>query len=593
MKKFLIFFIVILIPVIIYAYQVGDVDGNGNISTLDYISVRNHILGNTLLTGDKFTRADANFDNKISSLDYIAIRKLIMSPSPLPKSIVAPNAKSVDLVLLWGQSNMLGSVGYSTEQADNTNLLRGIDEDIVLNNKKYGYVTVDMPSNVAFEYKYFSNSLVDISTNPQTFGETIYYNNGILSQNGTEASLNESVGTNMLPYLAKEYYEKTGNKVVYVMGARGGYDIKCFSPDSIKNTYQTIVTKYNAALNYITSNGYTVNNKFYVVYQGESDMTSDLINDYANNYKIVHDNLSSELGLKFGSLVKMVRGDGECSNFPFLESIREQQDTLINENDDIIEGTDFLYQEYCVKGNNTLFGVKHPDLDNSIHVNSAALSQVGRNISQNIVSSKKVNAIMNSQNWQKTNLNNTVVNVNKATSKVCGLPIQNGKMEYYTECNGIKTVNVENGCANISINSCNQKQTLNYYLRNDDTEIPWDSVSNIGEYLVLAGIYNQWLHPETPAFNALNHLGSHVSMCDVLSSYVKIIGEVAIQNNINDGNKIFIEKLYKAILGRDASEVEIENWINVLNIGTSRVNVLNSFIEGNEAREIYSSWGYN
>ena len=82
-------------------------------------------------------------------------------------------------------------------------------------------------------------------------------------------------------------------------------------------------------------------------------------------------------------------------------------------------------------------------------------------------------------------------------------------------------------------------------------------------------------------------------MCDVLSSYVKIIGEVAIQNNINDGNKIFIEKLYKAILGRDASEVEIENWINVLNIGTSRVNVLNSFIEGNEAREIYSSWGYN
>lgn len=593
MKKFFVLFFLIFIPTIIYAYHAGDVDGNGSVSALDYISVRNHILGKSLLTDDKLTRADANFDNKISTLDYIAIRKLIMSPSPLPESIVAPNAKSVDLILLWGQSNMLGSVGHATEQDDNSNLLRGIDDDIVLNNQKYGYVTVDMPSNVAFEYKYFSNSLVDISTNPRTFGETIYYDNGVLSQNGEEASLNESVGTNMMPYLAKEYYEKTGNKAVFVMGARGGYNIKCFSPDSSKNTYQTIVKKYNAALEYLTSNGFTINNKFYVVYQGESDMNSNLINDYASTFKTVHDSLSNELGLKFGALVKMVRGDGECSNFPFLDSIREQQDVLINENDDIIEGTDFLYQEYCVKGNNTLFGVKHPDFDNSIHVNSAALSQVGRNISQNIVSSKKVNAIMNSLNWQKINLNDTVVNAHKATTKICGLPIQDGKMEYYTECNGIKTVSVENGCANISLNSCNKKQTLNYYLRNESIEIPWDSISNIGEYLLFAEVYNRWLHPELPAYNAADHLGFHISKCDILSSYVKILGEIAIQNNIQDSNLMFIEKLYKAILGRDASISEIEIWVNELNNGTSRISVLDSFIAASEAKEIYSSWGYN
>ena len=204
-----------------------------------------------------------------------------------------------------------------------------------------------------------------------------------------ESSLSGSVGTTMIPYFAKEYYEKTGNTVVYVHAARGGYPIASFLPDSSTYSYKAMVTKYQMAENYFKNKGYAINNKFYLVYQGESDMFKDLVYNYANTYKRVHDSLIKDLGLSFGAMVYMVRGDLPC-NTELIGPICEQQMKLVKENDNIIMGTDFLYTEYCQKGNHTLFGVKNSEHDNSIHVNSAGLSQVGRYMARNVYSSGKL-----------------------------------------------------------------------------------------------------------------------------------------------------------------------------------------------------------
>lgn len=59
-------------------YKPGDVNGDGKVSTLDYIAIENHIMERSKLSGDKLSRADVNKDGKVSTLDYIAIENHIM-----------------------------------------------------------------------------------------------------------------------------------------------------------------------------------------------------------------------------------------------------------------------------------------------------------------------------------------------------------------------------------------------------------------------------------------------------------------------------------------------------------------------------------
>ena len=57
----------------------GDANGDGKISSLDYIAVKKHILGTKTITdSDLLELADANQDGKISSLDYICIKNTIL-----------------------------------------------------------------------------------------------------------------------------------------------------------------------------------------------------------------------------------------------------------------------------------------------------------------------------------------------------------------------------------------------------------------------------------------------------------------------------------------------------------------------------------
>lgn len=59
-------------------YVLGDPSGDGLITALDYIKVRNHIMGTALLTGNELLAADTSGDGNITALDYIQIRNHIM-----------------------------------------------------------------------------------------------------------------------------------------------------------------------------------------------------------------------------------------------------------------------------------------------------------------------------------------------------------------------------------------------------------------------------------------------------------------------------------------------------------------------------------
>ena len=56
----------------------GDVNGDGKISSADYIMVKNHIMDVTKLSELQSVYADANKDGKVSSADYVTIKNHIM-----------------------------------------------------------------------------------------------------------------------------------------------------------------------------------------------------------------------------------------------------------------------------------------------------------------------------------------------------------------------------------------------------------------------------------------------------------------------------------------------------------------------------------
>ncbi len=58
----------------------GDINGDSNISALDYVKVKNHIMGtNIIATLVELLAADANQDEIISALDYVRIKNIIMN----------------------------------------------------------------------------------------------------------------------------------------------------------------------------------------------------------------------------------------------------------------------------------------------------------------------------------------------------------------------------------------------------------------------------------------------------------------------------------------------------------------------------------
>lgn len=59
----------------------GDADGDGRISAVDYVKIKNYIMGSSSLSGAYKIAADANRDGNISAVDYVNIKNYIMGNS--------------------------------------------------------------------------------------------------------------------------------------------------------------------------------------------------------------------------------------------------------------------------------------------------------------------------------------------------------------------------------------------------------------------------------------------------------------------------------------------------------------------------------
>lgn len=315
-------------------------------------------------------------------------------------------AEDVDLVLFFGQSNMVGYTGmykYEQETKDTRDISKYIDSDIIKEYKTFNYVSVQVPENIAFDYKINSKNkgtLEMITSKTKILGEkSIYINNKLrYSKKGDKYySLLPSYGTNMIPQFAKTYYEETGNKMVSVMASNGGEPIRNFLPstDSEYNDeqhiYEAAKEKYLSAIEYLESNGYRVVNRFYVMYQGCSDATEELSKDnlYYDAYMKVHNYLKKDLGLSFGVIVETswkINEKNDVDNY--VKKIHEEQEKLIKNNKDIILGSNLGYVAYD-KEYKELFALEEVPVDdkvvnNSIHLTAASLSQIGKDSAKNV-----------------------------------------------------------------------------------------------------------------------------------------------------------------------------------------------------------------
>ena len=56
----------------------GDINGDGKITAVDYVKVKNYIMSSSSLTGSYKESADVNKDGKITAVDYVKIKNYIM-----------------------------------------------------------------------------------------------------------------------------------------------------------------------------------------------------------------------------------------------------------------------------------------------------------------------------------------------------------------------------------------------------------------------------------------------------------------------------------------------------------------------------------
>lgn len=365
---------------------------------------------------------------------FISIQFLFSKPSYTSSEDV------YDVILFWGQSNMVGYCGnkdyekspdYRYTYTDSSSVKAyskksGIDENFLANSVRMNYVKINQTPNTVYEYVYSQNKLSEITENTENFGERMIYESGKLTPTSTPYSIQRSAGTNVIPQFAKTYYEKTGHKVIVVFAANGGEKISHFLPstdseyDDANNQmiYESMVTKYQAAIKYLTDNNYNIDRKVWVSFQGESDVGNNTtLANYKNQFLKVHNYLKEDLGITKGAIIQTSYNicSKKANAYDHINYIHDAQVQLSEENDDIVLGSDYAYLRYLPQEDvyssdsytNPLFldknGNKLPyeeafsitasglcddgtSHDNIIHCTSAALCQIGKETAELLTS---------------------------------------------------------------------------------------------------------------------------------------------------------------------------------------------------------------
>ena len=198
----------------------------------------------------------------------------------------------------------------------------------------------------------------------------------------------------------------------------------------------------------------------------------------------------------------------------------------------------------------------------------------------------------NTAEWEKTALYDTSVSAASATTKLCGLGVTSGTLEYKGNCTSTKTATISNDCATITLNAC-ANEVLKYRFKSGSNDTAWKTANGIGKYLIFGQVYNQLLYPGGPASNNASNIGNWVNICTKISDCVISIGNTAVNTRAADNNETFVKRAYQGILGRGADGGGLTTWTNQLNSGTPRQSIISGFVGSQEAIAIYSAWGYN
>ena len=352
-----------------------------------------------------------------------------------------------DVILFWGQSNMVGTcytekeTRYDSSNAasiSNFSQMSGISPDLLKQNTSYkNVIKIKQKPQSVYEYVYSSNSLVEITASKQQYGENLKYINNTTLQKETKASsktaLSASRGVNMIPEFCREYYALTGHKVIAVFAAYGGTQIQEFLPyndpdnraiqsKKEKHMYEALKIKYNAAIKYLNAHNYRIGKKSYVVCQGCADVIAGTSSsEYLRLFKKVHNNLKKDLGITNGAIVE-TSGTTGTRTMAEINVIHSAQVKLIKHykyNKEIILGSSYSYDRYVSKLSdyaNCKTAVTYDEngkrlsyiealkrskcsvddstnslgiQNNLIHFTSASLSQMGRTAAQNLAEVNK------------------------------------------------------------------------------------------------------------------------------------------------------------------------------------------------------------
>ena len=362
-----------------------------------------------------------------------------------------------DVILFFGQSNMAGNMSQGIEtryQLDNQASVKeysektGISEDLINQSWVSNYTVPKIDKETCYEYHVLDNSLYDLydlTSNGYTAngaeitvnkfnGELVYYDdttNKFYSVWSTDLpdyinknsyTFSNAYGTNMVNEFAKVYYEKTGHKVVCVNAALGGQSLEHFVPNNSFvdangtriNLYSAMSSKYLSAIEYLEKNNMKIGNRYFIMFQGEHEAgfnSNSVKNTYKENFRKIKNQLKSDLDIEKGAIVLTGYYPGEYNGASYAEGVKainEAQRELIDEDSNIVLGSDFPYKHY-VPGrddynNTSLYDFKsnmnqldydtaleYSKLvvggeydDNLFHFTSVALAQIGRETANNL-----------------------------------------------------------------------------------------------------------------------------------------------------------------------------------------------------------------
>ena len=231
----------------------------------------------------------------IGTILIIIISNLIMQIIK-NTSVKASDSDVYDIILFWGQSNMVSWANTEGEMPDgfkdiyNFSKETDIDADILERTKSTSLVNTPIEDDTAYIYKYLSNSFDEITSTTYILGDGfdksdyrdgkihgLTYNpsTGKLEKyvQGTSEhiSIQTTENVNMIPEFCRTYYERTGHKVIAVTGAVGGAPIESFLPKSDSNhkinddtdyMYEAIKENFNGAVSLANSEGYNIGGKY-------------------------------------------------------------------------------------------------------------------------------------------------------------------------------------------------------------------------------------------------------------------------------------------------------------------------------------------